>query len=51
MGKGFRLDLSFLFDGVHVDPVSELFLPDIFVSLTLVVDEMRGGSQCYHIRG
>jgi hypothetical protein len=43
MGKGFWLDLSFLFDSVHVDPVSELFFPDIFVSPALAVDEMRRG--------
>ena len=43
MGKGFRFDLSFLFDSVHVDTVSELLFPDIVVSFTLVVDWMGGG--------
>ena len=33
MGKGFWLDLSFLFDSVHVDPISKLFFPDTFVGL------------------
>jgi len=42
MGKGFWLDLPFLFDSVHVDPVSELFFPDIFSSPALVVDEIGG---------
>ena len=42
MGKGFWLDLSFLFDSVHIDPVSEFFLPGIFVSPPLVVDEIGG---------
>ena len=43
MGKGFRLDLPFLFDSVHVDPISELFFSGIFLGLTLAVDEVGGG--------
>ena len=42
MSKCFRFDLPFLFDSVHVDPVSELFFPGVPISLASVVDKIRG---------